>query len=451
MAAIKLTLQNRITTLMIVSSIIFIGAFTFIQLNNQLSNINRYNSYRANLSSVLVKNNLEALTKGALQEEIPRYLAEGIKSLVDADIIKDIAVYDPSGKIIAASHQREIGERVSYKDLNKVEDLNYLSNEGKWQATDIDKSRGKFYIYIALDNSIAGETAYIAKLSLPLADIREAFKEVYGPVILAVIVIIIANILFGLALSKAVIGPVRVLNDVTKMIAAGDLSIRTDIRTNDELQELGMTFNSMTEELVKMKERAENANPLTKLPGNIVIHEQIEARIAENKKFVVIYCDLDNFKAFNDKYGIAKGDLAIKLTSDLFREAAKTRGNPDDFLGHEGGDDFILVTTPEKAQEIAGYITAEFDKRVRQLYNQEDLKEGFIIAHARDGVVSKFPIMTISLAGITNTHREIKSYGEVTNIAAEVKKKAKAISGSVFVMDKRRDFDGTNEENRRMS
>ena len=280
---------------------------------------------------------------------------------------------------------------------------------------------------------------YLAKVSFSLGNIQEAFSGVYKPVILSAIFIILANILFGYLLSKEVIGPIKVLNQVTKIIADGDLSVRTNIHTQDELEELGLTFNYMTEELIKMKERAENANPLTKLPGNIVIHEQVDKRINENLKFVVIYCDLDNFKAFNDKYGIAKGDVAIKLTADIFREAANNKGNSQDFVGHEGGDDFILLTTPEKAQDVADYITKEFDKQVRSLYSQEDLTKGFIIAHARDGTVKQFPIMTISLAGVTNVHRTITSYGEVTNIAAEVKKKAKAIEGSVFVMDKRHD------------
>lgn len=440
MARIRLTLQNRITTLMIVSSVIFISAFTFIQLNNQLANLSRYNSYRANLSTVLVKNNLESLIKGTMPEEIPKYITQGIESLVEADIIKDITVFDAGGKIVASTAKETIGESVSYKDLNKIEDLNYLSNEDKWQISSVDKANQRLYIYIALDNSVQGQTAYIAKLSLPLANIQEAFREVYGPVVFAVIIVIMANILFGFMLSKTVIGPIKILNNVTKIIAEGNLSIRTDIRTNDELAELGLTFNYMTEELIKMKERAENANPLTKLPGNIVIHEQVDNRIKENRKFVVIYCDLDNFKAFNDKYGIARGDEAIKLTAEVFKEAAKSEGGLDDFLGHEGGDDFILLTTPEKAQAVADHIIREFDKRARSLYSAEDLKEDYIIAHARDGTVTKFPIMTISLAGVTNAHREIRSYGEVTNIAAEVKKKAKAIEGSVFVMDKRHDF-----------
>ena len=98
-----------------------------------------------------------------------------------------------------------------------------------------------------------------------------------------------------------------------------------------------------------MKEKAENANPLTKLPGNIVIQEMVEERIKKDKKFVLIYSDLDNFKAFNDTYGVHAGDKAIMLTADIMREAIAVEGAEDDFIGHEGGDDFLLLTVPERA------------------------------------------------------------------------------------------------------
>jgi len=153
---------------------------------------------------------------------------------------------------------------------------------------------------------------------------------------------------------------------------------------------------------------------------------------------MVIYCDLDNFKSFNDKYGIAQGDEAIKLTANILKESLKTKGNPTDFLGHEGGDDFILLTTPQKAETISNFIIQEFTSRIKNLYNNEDLERGHIVSTARDGSIKKFPIMTISMAGVTNENRLIKSYAEVTNIAAELKKKAKNIESSVFVIDQRR-------------
>jgi diguanylate cyclase (GGDEF)-like protein len=338
---------------------------------------------------------------------------------------------------VSATEKEMVGEDVTYRDVEKIRELESLSKANQWFSPEIDKSAERIHIYIPLRLASDGPIEYIAKLSYSLTDIREALMGVYIPVGITVFVVILVNIAFGYVLSKIVIGPIKTLNDATKTIASGDLSIRTSIRTNDELQELGETFNQMTQELIKMRERAENANPLTKLPGNIVIREQAEERIKANKKFMVIYCDLDNFKAFNDKYGIAKGDDAIKLTADIFKEAVKAKGGSDDFIGHEGGDDFILLTTPDKAGSIANYITKEFDARVKSLYDQEDLAKGYIVAQARDGSVKKFPIMTISLAGVTNEHRAISNYVEITNIAAEIKKKAKSIEGSAFVIDKR--------------
>ena len=436
MAALKLTLQNRITALLVVSSVIFISIFTFIQLNNQMAQLNRFNAYRSSLSTMITKNNLEAIIRQGPQD-IKLAVSTGIKDLIDTEMAKDITLFDTDGRVIFSSEGLSVGESVSYKDSNKTETLKTLAGENKWITSVIDKARQKIYMYIGLGNEQTGQLSYVAKLTLPLASISEALSQVYQPIIFATVLVILANIVFGYFLSKTVIGPIKALNKVTKIIAEGDLSVRTDIRTEDELEELGSTFNYMTEELIKMKERAENANPLTKLPGNLVIHDIIENRIKENKQFMVIYCDLDNFKAYNDKYGIAKGDEAIKLTAEVFKEAAKQKGDKEAFVGHEGGDDFILVTSPESAQAVADHITSEFDKRVRSLYDEEDLTRGYIIAHARDGAIKQFPIMTISLAGITNAHRTITSYGEVTNIAAEVKKKAKAIEGSIFVVDKR--------------
>ncbi len=432
-------MQNRITTLMIISSAIFIGVFTFIQVNNQLSSVNRFNIYQANLSTSIIKNNLELILNKAQDDGLRRkeYFDSELLKFREAGILSRAIVFDANGKIIASTDTKLQGENASYKDIGYFEKLNNLSEKDKWFTAEIDKARHVINIFMPLKASPEQPVSYVVKSTFPFATAQEAFAMVYYPVATAIIIVIIANIIFGYTLSKAVLGPIKVLNKVTKIIAEGDLTVRTRIQTNDELEELGNTFNYMTEQLIKMKERAENANPLTKLPGNIMIHEEIDRRIKENVKFEVIYCDLDNFKAFNDKYGIAKGDLAIKLTADIFKESVKTTGAPGDFVGHEGGDDFVLITLPEKAKSVADYITGEFDKRVRSLYDEGDLKQGYIIAHARDGAVKKFPIMAISLAGVSNARRLITSYGEITNIVAEIKKKAKAIEGSIFVEDQR--------------
>jgi diguanylate cyclase (GGDEF)-like protein len=422
---------------MVIFTVLFMSAFTLIQLNNQLNTLTQFSSYRAILSSKIVKDNLEAVLKKSSGQDEKNLLQTALTALFEADIIKSAVIFDNTRTVIAATDRNQAGSTVRYKDLDKI---NYLQTdqESRWHVSEIDNINRYLDIFVGVSQNPQTPIRYVAKMSFALGNYQEAFLSVFKTIIITSVIIILANILLAYLLSKMVIGPIKILNQVTKLIAAGDLTVRTNIKTEDELEELGTTFNSMTEALVKMKERAENANPLTKLPGNLVIHENVSKRIADNRKFMVIYCDLDNFKSFNDKYGIAKGDDAIKMAADTMKEAIKRFGNPDDFIGHEGGDDFILLTSPEKSQEIANYIMQEFKGKIRTLYSQEDLEQGYIISTGRDGVVKQFPIMTISLAGVTNEQRPIANYQEVTNIAAEMKKKAKLTQGSVFVVDRRK-------------
>lgn len=438
MPATRLTLQSRFASLTIIFSVFIIGSFTLIQLNTQLENINRYNSYQANLGSIIVKDSLESILKLETPEAARRSIQIKLNNLKEAEIIKEALIFDKDGKIQVATETYLAGQEVGAKDLSRWYNLENLSSTNRWSLPEIDILARNLNVYIAIKPDDKQPLAYVAKVFFSLGNIQEAFLLIYKQVFLTLIVIILINILYAYLLSKAVVGPVKILNNVTKIIASGNLAVRTDIQTNDELQELGETFNYMTGELAKLRERAENASPLTKLPGNIATREEIEKRIAQEAKFVVIYADLDDFKAFNDKYGLAQGDEAIKLTADILRESIQIEGNQDDFIGHEGGDDFIIITTPPKTQHISDYIIAEFGRRIRALYDQQDLKQGYIFSQARDGSIRQFPIMTISLSGVSNAERNIASYAQVTNIAAEVKKKAKSIGGSVLVVDKRR-------------
>jgi diguanylate cyclase (GGDEF)-like protein len=179
------------------------------------------------------------------------------------------------------------------------------------------------------------------------------------------------------------------------------------------------------------------ANPLTGLQGNTEIMNEINHRIANNEVFAVIYLDMDNFKAYNDVYGFAKGDTAIKMTADLISDNVKLYGDSEDFIGHIGGDDFVLVTTPEKAEILCREIIEDFDRKILTLYNEEDRNKGYITTVDRRNNVMRYPIMTISAAIVTNEKRVITSHLEVAEIAAELKKKAKCVKGSVYIKDRR--------------
>ena len=435
----RLALSQRIATIMIFLSFLMITAFTTIQVRNQIGTITSYNAYRARLASAILKDHLESTMERVKQKSRrgPAF-QETLYSLKDEKIIDTAWVINRKMEKIAVTDSQNPGSSLTLSEKYMIESI--LSKEfiDKWFYTYTDQARNAIDLYIPL---VSGNNRllYLVKTSFSLGNMQEALRQVYVPIIFTVLAVIGINIILGLSLSKSIIQPIRILNDATKEIAGGKLELRLDIKTGDEIEELGETFNDMTQALVKMKARAESANPLTKLPGNVAIHEDVERRIKEGSKFVFIHSDLDNFKAFNDKYGLGEGDKAIKKTADLFRETIEKVGGPDDFLGHEGGDDFVVITTPQKAEAITSYFIKRFDEEMPKLYSEEDRKMGYIIAKNRQGVICKFQLMSISLAGVTNQQRILGSYTEITNILPELKEKAKSIQGSSFVLDKRRD------------
>lgn len=177
------------------------------------------------------------------------------------------------------------------------------------------------------------------------------------------------------------------------------------------------------------------ANPLSRLPGNISIEREINARIAAGAKFYVLYGDLNNFKAFNDRYGFNRGDLIIQRTAKILLAASL----PGDFVGHVGGDDFIAVTTVERAEAFCKKAIADFDAYAPTLYDPEDRRRGFIEVADRQGVMAKFPFVGIAIGGVTNAHRPLTSIGQISALGAEMKKFVKRSAQSSWAFDRRTD------------
>lgn len=432
---IKTTLKTRLISLLILSSLFLISAFTAIQLNNQVQKAQEMNIYQARQEAFMARERLEKIFAN-YDSNIPRstYASEMKDVLalaLESGTVESVSILDREGRPVMLEGNLSL---VFEDDPAFIEKLPGFEDNTKWLTPVMDKGHKLVNMYIFFKNPFN----YILKFTFTLTNVQRSLNAVYGPVVFTVMIVILGNIILGALLSWAMISPIKVLNTATKDVAAGNLDLKIHITTKDELEELSDTFNYMTVELKKMKEKAENANPLTKLPGNIVIREEVEKRMKEGKKFVLIYCDLDNFKAFNDKYGVHAGDDAIMLTAGIFKEAVARVGQKNDFIGHEGGDDFLLLTTPENADKLADYIIAEFDKRIKSLYSKEDLERGYIEAKSREGDhIMKYNIMSISLAGVGNVERDIASYAELTNTAAGLKKVAKKKKKSNFTMDKR--------------
>ena len=433
----KVSLQFRVTILIAAISFLLIFLFTSIQLRNHLDRLRSYNKYRARVGTIIVKTTLEMMLRAIPSEEaLTGIFRAAVASFAKEGIVEKISVMSADGRAIATNDPlvKKFGE--TQKDIETYSRLSRAAGKDAWFFSVINKKTQNMDIYIPI--FIRPDLTYIAKLSFSIGNIREAMFDIVVPVTLTAVAVIIGNVFLGFILSRTVVRPIKILNMATKDIASGNLDRRVGIHTNDEIQELGETFNTMTVALKKMRERAENASPLTGLPGNNMIREEVEDRIRKGLKFAAIHADLDNFKAYNDRYGIAKGDEVIRFTSEVLKAAIKEKGNRRDFIGHEGGDDFYVVTTPEKAQGVADKILADFDSKIKAFYSREDQKVGYVLEKDRRGEMVKFPLMTISLAGVTNQFRKISSYGELTNIAVGVKEKAKEIRKSILIMDRRK-------------
>ncbi|MBU1112323.1 MAG: response regulator [Candidatus Omnitrophica bacterium] len=182
-----------------------------------------------------------------------------------------------------------------------------------------------------------------------------------------------------------------------------------------------------------------DANPLTRLPGNASITKELREKIEAKEKIAVLSIDIDNFKALNDYYGFEQGDSAIKTTARILINSIQKKGNLDDFIGHIGGDDFLIVTTPEAAEEIAKKIIADFDAQAPLFFQEKDRIKGYIETKGRDNEIHKFGFPSISIGIITNTEREFTHTAQISSLSAETKNLAKKFNGSKYIFDRRKE------------
>jgi diguanylate cyclase (GGDEF)-like protein len=189
---------------------------------------------------------------------------------------------------------------------------------------------------------------------------------------------------------------------------------------------------------LKRSQHSFYANPLTGLPGGIIIEDELTRRLGSGKDFAAGQVDIDNFKSFNDRYGYIQGDRVIMQAAYMLNTAVKRWGNRDDFIGHIGGDDFVLITTPEKYNELCKNFVCMFDTITRFHYSPEDRASGYIVAKDRSNRIKKTPLMSVTIALVLkNSPEEINSLIELNERIAEVKQYLKKIPGSKYMADRR--------------
>lgn len=213
-----------------------------------------------------------------------------------------------------------------------------------------------------------------------------------------------------------------------------DLGIDDFITKSIDIQELLARIRM----ILKRNRQGLDANPLTRLPGNISIETRIEEAIAADKPLAVLYLDLNQFKAYNDAYGYDAGDRVIRATAQLLVHQTRKAGTHD-FVGHIGGDDYIILTDPVRMETLSAQICKEFDALAPTFYSESDRKRGKLVSTDRQGALREFPFLSIAIGICHNSQRKLTSYAQVAQFGSELKKQAKRNTGSSYLIDRRRD------------
>lgn len=416
----------------------FLGAiFTAIQLTNQINAMNHFYSIESRVAFEAIRDALHSKLRNPQTLQDPEAIKSELRALAKIHRVTDVRLYD------LLQHASFFSDDAPWtpSDYRGIEESLLQKKEGRSYYVRVDKNSRFLLAYIPIEDT-EGKPRWVARTLFSLASVQDALVASQRTLILMFSFIVIVGIIIGRTLAKSIVEPIQQLNEATQEIMIGHLGKHVTIRTGDEIETLAHTFNHMSEALKVMKRQAEDANPLTQLPGNQGILTELKKRIFERQKFVLFHADLDRFKTFNDHYGLARGDEAIKKTADLLSQAVKEKGAADDFVGHQGGDDFVIITRPNHAKAVAEYVVKNFDGgTIRSLYRKEDFERGYTLAPDRRSlaetgqeVMVKFPLLAISLAGVSTAKKDFADYFDCMSAAAEVKKEVKKTVQSIYLI-----------------
>jgi len=268
---------------------------------------------------------------------------------------------------------------------------------------------------------------------------------------------LVQQLLHGGQIAVLVLGLAGFLGGLVGMIVAASQATRMLARLKQATQQLAnlvydqalpeagsATGDDLERDIYEMMRKIQasqqlclDASPLTRLPGNIAIEQVLKGKMQNGEKFALCYIDLDDFKAYNDRYGYARGSELIKLTGEVIYRAKDQHGQAGDFVGHIGGDDFVLITSPENVESVCTAIIAAFDRAVPDHYAPDDRLRGYIEGTDRYGVTRRFQLMTISIAVVSDARRSFASPLEIAQVATEVKDYVKSLPGSNYLIDRR--------------
>lgn len=227
-------------------------------------------------------------------------------------------------------------------------------------------------------------------------------------------------------------------NHIPILILTADSSVPekvTSLRTGADGY-LGKPFKpeELVAEIEAVLRRSFHFDPLTKLPAAPYLHRQIDTRLAQNRPISVLYADVDRFRAFNHAYGHSAGDRVLITTAKLLVESLPPTAA---FVGHLGNDDFIAVMPPEGAETLAQTVISRFGTLRDDFYVDKDLQRGTVLVENRRGESVEWPLMTLSVALVSNEKRTLVNYVQVSELLSEVMAFVKSQGGGRWARDRR--------------
>jgi diguanylate cyclase (GGDEF)-like protein len=276
------------------------------------------------------------------------------------------------------------------------------------------------------------------QVNVSLKQLAEASRSAAQIVLALIVVGILLSALVILSLSASIRRSIKHFVEAIHTIGTGAFELDMDLPQDDEFSALAGEFRTMGRKLREIEQQSLDANPLTGLPGNLVIEREVERRIASGVTFAHGFADLDHFKAYNDRYGYRKGSEVLAIIGDIVRAAVELHGTPEDLIGHVGGDDYIFLTPPEHADKICESIIQETDQICPEFYSDEDRDAGHFMAKDRFGVERQFPLLSISIAVVCSDRFENPTGLALGRECARMKEHLKKLPGSRYLVDRRR-------------
>ena len=378
-----------------------------------------------------------------------RLVAEGIETVEELEIIRDLGIVYAQGYLLGRPHAeatRTIGEQartvlanrdiVVYPALRKVAHTHFSAEKLVIDAPAINpKLRNDELVRIFHERPSLHALAVVGPDNKPIGlinrrDFIDRYTHPYH------------KELFGKRACTAFMDPSPIVVDkhqtieqLTSILVSGD---QRYLSSGFIITEAGRYLGLGTgEQLVKAVtevriEAARHANPLTFLPGNIPISEHIARLLAAQVEFTACYCDLNHFKPYNDQYGYWRGDEMIRLAAGVVSAHCDTRR---DFVGHVGGDDFVVLFQSADWEARCVQIIATFNERALGMFDEAALRAGGIEAEDRHGNPSFFPLTTLTIGSVRIAPNSYSRPEDVASAAALAKRNAKHGGGGLWLID----------------